>query len=341
MSILLLSLVLYPILGSILKKHNDPRRFQKAVATALAFVAISIGYEVNQWDENFYQKLGVPRSSPNTEFRKAYKTLSKTLHPDRNPDDPLASDKFIAMKEMYDALKDDNNRRVYDRFGQKFYESPHHDQWLQSPTSMAFQHVGWYGGMIFLILVTTWDEKSARSKSWSFAVLFIMLVYEVLIKYDDEDWDYLVGVLPYTSVHQKVELLHLVCMYAFHLLAQYASATYIDMADARYKDLRMRIDVLSDQLSELSDGVEALMSKSKVEVKPKEQLLVNGEPMKGADGKPISGKELQRRVGIAKLQSRMQIQQQAGPQKQGGGTNWLQMIIYGIIIYGWFQGGKD
>lgn len=118
-----------------------------------------------------------------------------------------------------------------------------------------------YGGMIFLILVTTWDEKSARSKSWSFAVLFIMLVYEVLIKYDDEDWDYLVGVLPYTSVHQKVELLHLVCMYAFHLLAQYASATYIDMADARYKDLRMRIDVLSDQLSELSDGVEALMSK--------------------------------------------------------------------------------
>ena len=84
-----------------------------------------------------------------------------------------------------------------------------------------------------------------------------------------------------------------------------------------------------------------LCCRSKVEVKPKEQLLVNGEPMKGADGKPISGKELQRRVGIAKLQSRMQIQQQAGPQKQGGGTNWLQMIIYGVIIYGWFQGGKD
>ena len=62
---------------------------------------------------------------------------------------------------------------------------------------------------------------------------------------------------------------------------------------------------------------------------------------KGPDGKPISGKELQRRVGIAKLQNRMQIQQQAGPQKQAGGTNWLQMLIYAIIVYGWFTGGKD
>ena len=35
---------------------------------------------------------------------QAYKTLAKTMHPDRNPDDPLASDKFIAMKEMYAVL---------------------------------------------------------------------------------------------------------------------------------------------------------------------------------------------------------------------------------------------
>ena len=40
------------------------------VATALAFVAVSIAYEVNQWDENFYQKLNVPRSASNADIRK-------------------------------------------------------------------------------------------------------------------------------------------------------------------------------------------------------------------------------------------------------------------------------
>ena len=50
-------------------------------------------------------------------------------------------------------------------------------------------------------------------------------------------------------------------MYMFHLMAQYASATYIDLADLRHKQLRLEIGLLSDQLSELNDNVEALMAK--------------------------------------------------------------------------------
>ena len=44
--------------------------YQHLVATALAFVAVSIAYEVNQWDENFYEKLGAPRSATNADIRK-------------------------------------------------------------------------------------------------------------------------------------------------------------------------------------------------------------------------------------------------------------------------------
>jgi curved DNA-binding protein CbpA len=268
--------------------------------------------------------------------------LAKTLHPDKNPENPeAASAKFMEMKDMYDALKDDDQRRIYDRFGQKFYESPHHDAWIQSPTSMAFQHISWYGGMIFLILVTTFDRKSSRSKLWSFSLLFIMLIYELLIKYDDTDWDYFIKVLPYMSVYQKVELLHLILMYSFHVLSQYAAATFVDLEDGRYKDLRMRIEILSDQLQEVSDGMEGLMEKMKVEVTPKEILLdENKQPLKGPDGKPLAGKELRRRIAHAKIQQRHMIAQNGGPAPAGGGTNWLQMIIYAVIIYGWFT-GKD
>jgi hypothetical protein len=46
---------------------------RRPAATVIAFVAVSVMYEVNQWDQNFYMKLGVPRNSPRSMYHKAYK----------------------------------------------------------------------------------------------------------------------------------------------------------------------------------------------------------------------------------------------------------------------------
>jgi len=67
--------------------------------------------------KDYYQVLGVPKSASEDEIRKAYKKLAVKTHPDKNPDDPTASDKFKEISEAYAVLSDKEKKRTYDRFG--------------------------------------------------------------------------------------------------------------------------------------------------------------------------------------------------------------------------------
>ena len=51
---------------------------------------------------DFYKILGVPRSANKNQIKKAYRKLAKELHPDKNPDDPEAEDKFRDISEAYE-----------------------------------------------------------------------------------------------------------------------------------------------------------------------------------------------------------------------------------------------
>lgn len=66
---------------------------------------------------DYYQVLGVPKSASEDEIRKAYKKLAVKTHPDKNPDDPKASDKFKEISEAYAVLSDKQKKGTYDRFG--------------------------------------------------------------------------------------------------------------------------------------------------------------------------------------------------------------------------------
>ena len=73
--------------------------------------------------KDFYQVLGVERGASADEMKKAYRKLAMQFHPDRNPDDPSAADKFKELNEAYDVLKDDQKRAAYDRFGHAAFEN--------------------------------------------------------------------------------------------------------------------------------------------------------------------------------------------------------------------------
>ena len=66
---------------------------------------------------DFYEILGVNRDASDEEIKKAYRKLAMKYHPDRNPDNPSAEDKFKEAKEAYEILSDGQKRAAYDQYG--------------------------------------------------------------------------------------------------------------------------------------------------------------------------------------------------------------------------------
>ncbi|MEO7787611.1 MAG: J domain-containing protein [Sphingomicrobium sp.] len=64
---------------------------------------------------DLYQRLGIKRGATDAEIKKAYRSLAKQLHPDRNKDNPKASERFSQITQAYDMLSDKDKRARYDR----------------------------------------------------------------------------------------------------------------------------------------------------------------------------------------------------------------------------------
>ena len=66
---------------------------------------------------DYYEILEISRTATQEEIKKAYRKMALKYHPDRNPDDKEAEEKFKLVNEAYQVLSDENKRAVYDRYG--------------------------------------------------------------------------------------------------------------------------------------------------------------------------------------------------------------------------------
>ncbi len=72
--------------------------------------------------QDYYETLGVDRSADRDELKRAYRKWAMKYHPDRNPDDPAAEQKFKEVSEAYEILKSEEKRAAYDRFGHAAFD---------------------------------------------------------------------------------------------------------------------------------------------------------------------------------------------------------------------------
>jgi molecular chaperone DnaJ len=71
---------------------------------------------------DYYEVLGVSRTATDEELKKAYRKLALKFHPDRNPGDHAAEERFKELAEAYQVLSDGERRGLYDRFGHAAFE---------------------------------------------------------------------------------------------------------------------------------------------------------------------------------------------------------------------------
>ena len=72
--------------------------------------------------KDFYKILGVTKTATADDLKKAYRKLAMQYHPDKNPGDKTAEQKFREISEAYDVLRDDQKRSAYDRYGSDVFE---------------------------------------------------------------------------------------------------------------------------------------------------------------------------------------------------------------------------
>ena len=68
-------------------------------------------------EKDYYETLGVNRSASDSEIKKAYRKLAVKFHPDKNPGDKQAEEKFKEISAAFEILKDPEKRNQYDQFG--------------------------------------------------------------------------------------------------------------------------------------------------------------------------------------------------------------------------------
>uniref|UniRef100_A0A1B6KZU8 J domain-containing protein n=1 Tax=Graphocephala atropunctata TaxID=36148 RepID=A0A1B6KZU8_9HEMI len=95
---------------------------------------------------DFYNILNVPKNASKNQIKKAYRLLAQKMHPDKNKDDPRASEKFSDINDAYSVLSNEEKRELYDRCGEECVKKDNGGMGGGDPFASFFGDFGFFGG---------------------------------------------------------------------------------------------------------------------------------------------------------------------------------------------------
>ena len=95
---------------------------------------------------DYYEVLGMPKSASPEEIKKAYRKLALKYHPDKNPDDKKAEDKFKQISEAYAVLSDKDKRQNYDTYGAEGFQQRYSQEDIFKGSDLNDILQGLFGG---------------------------------------------------------------------------------------------------------------------------------------------------------------------------------------------------
>ncbi|MGJ8592531.1 MAG: DnaJ C-terminal domain-containing protein [Aquaticitalea sp.] len=96
---------------------------------------------------DYYKILGIPKNATEAEIKKAYRKLARKLHPDLNPNDKDAEQKFKAVNEANEVLSNKESRKKYDEYGKDWKHADQFEQQKRQHQSQGqYENTGGYGG---------------------------------------------------------------------------------------------------------------------------------------------------------------------------------------------------
>ena len=87
--------------------------------TIINILVLAILFQIAILDEDFYEILGVSRDASQKEIKKAFRNLSLKYHPDRNPGDKNAHERFLKINRAHETLTDPEKKEIYDIYGEE------------------------------------------------------------------------------------------------------------------------------------------------------------------------------------------------------------------------------
>lgn len=91
---------------------------------------------------DYYKILGVSKNASKEDIKKAYRSLARKYHPDLNPDDKMAEEKFKELQEAHEVLSDEEKRKTYDMFGSAEFRPGGQTTWRRAgdPGGSSYQY---------------------------------------------------------------------------------------------------------------------------------------------------------------------------------------------------------